>query len=251
MQCLQNHELDFHFKAGKFSLWLFAFLQCSILLGVFASWFLYSLIRPPDYDWLRHNRYVFDQLAQGERQLITEGSTKWFTERKAKGHTYPYLDFKLALEGKEILGKSAKEAVEEVARNGAIMYTRADWQSYFLASRHCNIIKTHVVFPPLGAHLILPKNSSLTPKVNQVIKANKMKFGAIYRRYTEMISKEAVMTSICGEFKPGDPLKMSFFYGLFIVIASLFLFALALFCGEIAYHAYQQKNPNLADNEII
>ncbi|CAD5214749.1 unnamed protein product [Bursaphelenchus xylophilus] len=228
IQFFQSGQVNFRFSSGRFSLFLFALLQGTVIVGMFTSWFLSSLIRTPSYSNLKLSSYVFAEIASGRRRLVTEGSENWFRDQTSSVGT-SFQKLQDALRGRKLVaGLSHKEALKMVRDEGALMYTQKDWVGYVHAIRHCEIVKTHVAFPPVGTHLLFPKNSTLLPKINQIIAKNSLRFQNIYKRYTSLTS-----TAACNKFRPGQPLRTAFFNGLIIVCGALFLIAGTILLLEI------------------
>ncbi|CAD5235139.1 unnamed protein product [Bursaphelenchus xylophilus] len=212
VQFFQSASNNLRFTSGKLSLWCFALLQTKLMLGVLTSWFLSSLLTEPNFSSLLDEDYVFNQIASGSRKLISQGSTSWFYTET--GATYARLTKVLNGSFAEIV--QPEEIVSRMRKEGALLFTELDTGSYVEASRYCDIESTRVVFPQIGSKIMLPRNSSLLPRFNDIIEHNQKRFQSIYRKYTEL--KE---DSICHRFKLGDDLTVTTFTGLFVICGVL------------------------------
>ncbi|CAD5228852.1 unnamed protein product [Bursaphelenchus okinawaensis] len=198
LQLFQAASTKLYFFAGKFSLWLFSLLQCSMFLGILTSWFLASIIIVDKHDAILNEGYIFDQIAKGHRRLISQGNTEWFYNETGES----YFKLTTALKGHTAELVDPMKIISRVRDHGDLIYVHSDTGSYLEAKRYCDIKHTKVTFPSIGAHIMLPKNSTLLPLFNKAIRENKRRLTNIYRRYNTL-----KLVSVCDNFVLGDALR--------------------------------------------
>uniref|UniRef100_A0A1I7RKE6 PBPb domain-containing protein n=2 Tax=Bursaphelenchus xylophilus TaxID=6326 RepID=A0A1I7RKE6_BURXY len=224
IQFFQSASSNFYFTSGKLSLWWFALLQSTLMLGVLTSWFLSSLLKTPTYSNLLAEDYIYKEIGTGERKLIAQGSTSWFYTET--GATFSKLA--KVLNGSFAERVLPSDIIHRMRNEGALLFTALDKGSYAEVRQYCDIQSTNIVFPPIDAKIMLAKNSSLLPWFNDIIVHNQKRLQNLYRKYTTI-----KVDSICENFKIGDELKVKSFTGLFIICGLLLAISCCVFIIEM------------------
>ncbi|KAI6174514.1 hypothetical protein M3Y97_00999200 [Aphelenchoides bicaudatus] len=116
IQLLQPEQVPFRTKAGKFSLFLFSLVQCTLLLGIFSSFILASILHPKQSDSRNSMRMFLRHLRNKEYVLVTHNSQKSIFELINSSTMYPYANLKQAFENNPLkLVDTIEEIINKLA----------------------------------------------------------------------------------------------------------------------------------------
>ncbi|KAI6170325.1 hypothetical protein M3Y98_01227900 [Aphelenchoides besseyi] len=230
LQLLQPEKIDFQCICGLFSCLVYSLLQCSILLGVFGSFILVSIIRPLPY--------ISDPIAGlvqsiklGNHYMVTDDSLNWFNERINSSELFPYAELRSALKSNpRKIVRTRDEALNLVANDNGVMFQQTDVGSYYRMSNYCNILAIEDNMPLVSSSLMLRPNHPLLPKLNRAIVGNRPRIRGIVHKYLTL----AEWKNKCSDPKAFTTLSLAPYTGVIIVASGLFGFAFLVFGTEIA-----------------
>ncbi|KAI6195765.1 hypothetical protein M3Y94_01026400 [Aphelenchoides besseyi] len=236
LQLIQPEKVNFQCLCGSFSMCLYSILQCSILLGVFGSFILASIIRP-----LPHISDPIVQLVHsieiGEHFLVTNDPLNWFYERIKTSDLFPYAEMRKALKSNPIkIVQSRDESLNLVVHDKGVMFQQADEGSYYRAFDYCDIRAIEENMPMIGSHLMIRPYHPLLPLLNRAILNNRPKIRVITSKYLNF----AEWNNKCPKHSRFFALTLAPYTGLGIVGFGLFGFALFILAAEIVVETTRQ-----------
>ncbi|KAI6195742.1 hypothetical protein M3Y94_01023400 [Aphelenchoides besseyi] len=229
LQLLQPEKVNFQCLCGSFSVCLYSILQCSILLGVFGSFILASIIRP-----LPHISDPIVQLIhsikKGEHFLVTNDPRNWFYEGINTSDLFPFAEMRLAVQSNPIkIVGWRDEALDLVANDKGVMFQQADEGSYYRSIDYCDIRAIEENMPMIGSHLMIRPYHPLLPLLNRAILNNRPKIRVITSKYLNF----AEWNNKCPKHSRFFALTLAPYTGLGIVGFGLFGFAFFILAAEI------------------
>ncbi|CAD5233620.1 unnamed protein product [Bursaphelenchus xylophilus] len=237
IQLFQSDELNFKLTAGMFSVSVFALLQSTIIFGMYSSLCLSSLMKDNGKSYLRSEEYVYRQLATGKRKLVSYGPLEAFRESILERKEQTYRELQLLLQNDSFEAHDTESGViESYSQQQNFLY---DYSSSELANQvmtYCDSLVTDIIFPTTSRHLLLPKNSPWTAKLNRAIVENYARFKSIYKRYN-VRRRDA----LCFRYEPGDPLKLTFYNGLLIIFGIMITLGVGVLTIEILYRKLRSR----------
>ncbi|KAI6171627.1 hypothetical protein M3Y98_00883600 [Aphelenchoides besseyi] len=229
LQLIQPEKVNFQCLCGSFSVCLYSILQCSILLGVFGSFILASIIRPMPH--------VADPIAQlvhsieiGEHFLVTNDPLNWFYERINTSDLFPYAEIRKALKSNPTkIVQDRDEGLNLVVHDKGVMFQQTDEGSYYRAVDYCNILAIEENMPVIGSHLMIRPYHLLLPVLNRAILNNRPKIRVITSKYLNF----AEWNNKCPKHTIFAALTLAPYTGLGIVGFGLCGFAFFILTAEI------------------
>ncbi|KAI6174516.1 hypothetical protein M3Y97_00999400 [Aphelenchoides bicaudatus] len=124
---------------GKVSIFLFAFVQCTVLLGLYSSLILANIIKSNDKE-VETVGTILDQLMRHERYMVTDAPSKWIFEFINNSLAYPYPEFKRVFKHNPFkITHSVEETLNEVIENNAVVFVQDDDKVNFEARQRCEL----------------------------------------------------------------------------------------------------------------
>ncbi|KAI6224069.1 hypothetical protein M3Y95_00844300 [Aphelenchoides besseyi] len=168
---MQPEKVHFTLRSGKFAFFVFTLLQGTVLLRVFSSVILGSMLH-----WIFEIDSITEiiyHIQRGDYCLVVH-NTEW-TEQllnisRAFWFSAPLLR---ALEKNPMkIADSDETALRMVETEPAILLHLVDEPSYYESLHHCGLEAFDDDMPVLDAHLLMRKNHPLLPLINRGIDAN-------------------------------------------------------------------------------
>lgn len=97
IQFFQPQVVEFRFWAANASTWLFSFLHCRLVFGVFASWLLAGTMNPAQHDEAQHLHSILKDLHAGRRRFSSMSRSTWLEELIAQSEENPYAELRWAI----------------------------------------------------------------------------------------------------------------------------------------------------------
>ncbi|CAD5213632.1 unnamed protein product [Bursaphelenchus xylophilus] len=235
----QAEPFLFHYRAGNLSLLIFSLLQCTVVFGIFASYFLSAMLNPKqDLSYANMDQILRD-IRTGKRDIVLLSPGSWFEERVMNGTGGLFRELKAALAGRKMLIEGDHErALHLLSEHNAILFFREDDAIASTIFSHCEYLQLNVDLPKLDVHFIFAKNWSGLHDFSALINDNIRKIYNIKRRYIEGGRRKP---KVCSHFKVGDPMKLVFYVGVLIVAGVLILTAAFLLALEVIVNRLRGK----------
>ncbi|KAI6230275.1 hypothetical protein M3Y99_01083100 [Aphelenchoides fujianensis] len=231
---MQPEKVHFRLSSGKVAFFFFSLLQGTVLLKIFSSIILASMIRwheEPD-----SMREILHHLEKRDYYLVTH-NPQWMAELMNVSRAFWFSGRLIsALDSNPIRWvETNTEALELVETDTALYLHLVDDSVYYESLSHCGLEVLDEEMPALDAHFMLRKNHPLLPLLNRAIRANREALRRIlekYIRYMDTLDKCADPDYVEEEVK--RPLGLSPFGGVLIVCLCIMSVALVCLLLEIS-----------------
>ncbi|KAI6184865.1 hypothetical protein M3Y97_00642300 [Aphelenchoides bicaudatus] len=246
LQLLQPEEVQFHSFSGNFAICVFSLFQCSILLGVFSSFILASIItRKPDFSDPMIE--MIKSIKSGEFYMVTNDPNKWFFEKINSSSETPFHELNAAMRNNPFkVVESRSEVLSLVENDNALLFQQVDEGSYYEAMSRCGITIIEANMPPVRAHLTMRKNHPLMKRLNETIIRNRHRLIGIALKYY----RRAQQYDKCPHDGNYRSLTISPFIGLSIFCMSIIVVAFGVFGIEYFSGKANQNCHHQMDHEM-
>ncbi|CAD5233618.1 unnamed protein product [Bursaphelenchus xylophilus] len=234
LQLFQPEPFYFKLRSGACSISLFALFQGSLMLGIYSSCCLSALIRQPNYNEMRRESYVYDQLRKGKRKLLSWGPLYKFRERIFNRTEQAYLELQRAVGSHGLESHWTTDSMlDSFIHHNNFIYDYKTSGIGLMALEFCDTMIADIRYPEFSRHLMMSKNNTHKPVIDKIIRENQPKIRAIYDSYIKRKSQHK-----CSKFRVGNPLKLNYYYGLLIVCGVAMTIATLIFFWETLYQRY-------------
>jgi hypothetical protein len=187
-----NGPLVFRTLAGKFTMTVFALLQCLLLLSLYQTWIVYSLARPKPSAPFASLDELLRQLELGKETLVRRREysfqllRSWFYDEMAYSSDKPYQELRtiLAKHPPVEVNRSA-EVLTYLSKGKYVTVTTEDDRVHFMASTECDIMMVYDDMPMKPTHMVFRKGYPLLERVNDAILEESVNIKRIMTRYDE------------------------------------------------------------------
>ncbi|KAI6192789.1 PBPb domain-containing protein [Aphelenchoides fujianensis] len=233
---LQPEQIPFRTKAGKFSLLVFSFLQCILILGVFASLILASMLahHPSTYQKIAG---LIRHLQRNEYHLVTSNAN-WTTALLSSTNSYPFSDIRRALENNPPRVVDTPEAALEALQDeDNFLFQLMDSPTYFLSRKLCGLVAITDEMPRLKSYFLYRRQSPFIAAWDRAIRDNRMIIQQIVKKY----SNDMQRYSNCEPRPSNQQLKLPPYVGLSIVCLGIILVAAVMLAAEVGIHRWKRR----------
>ncbi|KAI6177793.1 hypothetical protein M3Y97_00946400 [Aphelenchoides bicaudatus] len=230
-QLIQWEEgfVDFRTRSDKILMIVFALAQCSIVISLFQSSILTSIVR------LRPREpFSLDQLPslleRKRYSIVTTNLHSWYFEAMNTTNHSPFYELRHAIQQNPIIEKKTKtEALDSIADGDKLVIMQEDENIYFSIRHYCHYVYMKSPFPSSDKRFMMQKGHPLLPQINQAILVQKMKILRIYRKYTIYRTR-----SQCN-WQPMEPSALSLvpYFGVLILFITGTLLSFVVFSFEM------------------
>ncbi|KAH7698341.1 Protein W02A2.5, partial [Aphelenchoides avenae] len=236
LQLSQPECTDFYTKAGKLTIFVFALMQCLLLLGLYQSWILSSIIRTVDLRPFKNVDDLFLQLTTGKHRFASYYPGHWFWDNtfRSSSSDFRYKTIREAVAAYPILTfTDPKGALDCVDRGKCVLVTQRDDYTTFLSSDYCDILFVTEGLPEVSAHFVFRKDNPLVDLFNDAITEEMVHIMRVARRYFNNVHLEKrERCDHYGEAAKYRPLGIVPFLGLVVVAAAGGALAVMAFVAE-------------------
>ncbi|KAH7706635.1 Protein W02A2.5 [Aphelenchoides avenae] len=237
LQLSQPECTDFYTKAGKLTIFVFALMQCLLLLGMYQSWILSSIIRTVDLRPFKNVDDLFLQLTTGKHRFASYYPGHWFWDNtfRSSSSDFRYKTIREAVAAYPILNfTDAKGALDCVDSGKCVLVTQRDDYTTYLSSEYCDILFVTEGLPEVSAHFVFRKDNPLVDLFNDAITEEMVHIMRVARRYFNNVHLEKrERCDHYGEAAKYRPLGIVPFLGLVVVAAAGGALAMMAFGVEI------------------
>ncbi|KAI6237620.1 hypothetical protein M3Y95_00284500 [Aphelenchoides besseyi] len=229
-QLLQNQNIKFNFRAGRFTFFAFSALNCMFLLGIFSSFIVANLFKSVPTE--RSIEDVLSLLQRREFRLVTTNEIALFTMLNST-EMYPFVTLRSILkDNPPRVVRRFEDAIQLVVDGEALLFQTFDDPTYAKSNGICEGLTRieSVGMPIFAKHLLLRKDSIFTERLNRAIIVNRERIRHFVRKYSSYIQNQ----HDCTQQKVNSPLKIIPYIGLFIVCACLMALGLGICFAEVA-----------------
>jgi hypothetical protein len=146
---MQYEPFECQTRAGKFSILLFAFLQCSILLNLYSSWILANIIQRDIKVSDKSVAHVLKLLNGNEGYYFaTDVPDLWLFDMVNHSSGYPYAEFREALQRNPLrIMDNVGETLNEIIKGKAMTFMQDDDRVNFYSRRFCHFESIRLGMP--------------------------------------------------------------------------------------------------------
>ncbi|KAI6204529.1 hypothetical protein M3Y94_00685000 [Aphelenchoides besseyi] len=185
LELLQHHGIHYHLVSGNTSLLVFAFFQCAIIINLYSTYIITSVVRAKNP--LPFDAYDLPWLIKEKRYTLY--STKrfdWFREKVQTSMESPFYDFRQAFLVNPIqIRRDENEVLDEVVEGNGVVILQDDEMISFSADRRCNLVYMPSHIPMEKQRLMMRKGHPLLQQFNYAIRSQSMIIQRTYRKYSE------------------------------------------------------------------
>ncbi|KAI6180140.1 hypothetical protein M3Y98_00687300 [Aphelenchoides besseyi] len=227
LELLQYHGISYHLVSGNTSLLVFAFFQCAIIINLYSTYIITSVVRAKnpwpfdayDLPWLiREKRYT----------LYTTKRFDWFREKVQTSMESPFYDFRQAFLVNPIqIRRDEDEVLDEVVGGNGVVILQDDEPISFSADRRCDLVYLPSHIPVEKQRLMMRKGHPFLQQFNYAIRSQSMIIQRTYRKYSEYRDPVDCHDDYTGP----KPLTITPYFGvllLFFTGVSIAIFAFTL-----------------------
>ncbi|CAD5213404.1 unnamed protein product [Bursaphelenchus xylophilus] len=238
VQLFQSKRIVFHFRAGNYSLLIFAYFHV-VIFGIFSSYLLSAIIHPKrDYSFVKRDRIISD-IKNGYRDIIAVTGSTWFEEKIAKGDEKPYDELKYALGGRKVrIVGHVTDALNEMRYKKAVLFFQEDEMIGFEMQAHCDFVRLKFKLPELESHLIFRKNFSELENISRIIEEN---IHDLYRLKDLYLARGNHENTKCDDFKIGDAMRITPYIGALLICSTLTIASLVALFLEVTINYCSTK----------
>ncbi|KAI6238790.1 hypothetical protein M3Y99_00661100 [Aphelenchoides fujianensis] len=228
LRILLQQPVSFRFRsrAGKLSLMLFSLLQFAIL-GIYSSFVLLAIIRRPAPEPLDVEA-VIRHLKRGEYRFVTP-RPEFVNDVLNKADTFPFLQLRKALQSNPMLAVKNAEEVRSSLLNQRGITMQINDLDFFPTGPNCEFTVMGDDFPVAPAFFVLRRGSRWTAAVNRALRFTRTQIDNIVGRYSAYAQKY----TNCAEPTANQPLHITPYCGLLVVVMGAFAAAAGIFVTEI------------------
>ncbi|KAI6238625.1 PBPb domain-containing protein [Aphelenchoides fujianensis] len=228
---LQPERTSFRAASGSFSFCIYSILNCSILLGVFGSFILASIIRPKE-DVYDPFRALLDSVQAGRNYMVTNDPNNWFYEQINRSNDFPFLELRRAMEKNPLRTVWTRaEALDAVINDRGLLFQQMDEGSFFTAKSYCGLTPLERNMPTVPAHFMLRPFHPLLPRLNWAIKRNRVRIQNIFSKYY----RQAKWNDRCRDTHLPSSLPIGPYSGLGLVCVVVLAVALVTLGAEVVH----------------
>ncbi|KAH7702733.1 Protein W02A2.5 [Aphelenchoides avenae] len=112
---------------GKFTVTIFAFVQCAILLSLYQSWLLTAILRPADSRPFKSADALLYMVDIQKYSLVTHDASNWFYNELSTSNDPYYRDLRKATDNNPVVRtRTLEESVELTSSERKVMVTQED-----------------------------------------------------------------------------------------------------------------------------
>ncbi|KAI6224067.1 hypothetical protein M3Y95_00843900 [Aphelenchoides besseyi] len=221
LQLLQPVDIQYRLRAGNLSLIVFAFFQCAVIISMYQSWILTSVMRIRKPPMLNFDD-ISELLLNERYELVSARPSAWYFEEIIQSELEPFRTLGVALrERAPRWVKSDYEALSLASTGEYMVFLQTDRHDHCLLNMFCELSTIESPFPPMSETFLMRKGSPWLPLVNKAIRAQNYQIKRLFRKYVDYRAP-----SICD--MPNhkiQSLTLTPYYGV------LLLLAFGLICG--------------------
>ncbi|KAI6184864.1 hypothetical protein M3Y97_00642200 [Aphelenchoides bicaudatus] len=178
LQLIQPSKFIYKLTSGNFALLVFSFLQCSIVLSLYQSWILTSVVQqrkslPFDLE------NILKALKERKYYLATAMPNAWYFELIELAERDPYLSLAHILERQRVklcaTVEQSLELAEDKSQN-AIVIVQNDQFDGHIVSDYCELETVESPFPKMNETFMMRKDHPLLPELNKAIEAQRIPY---------------------------------------------------------------------------
>ncbi|KAI6186357.1 hypothetical protein M3Y98_00124200 [Aphelenchoides besseyi] len=189
-QILQQQNIKFHFRAGRFTFFAFSALNCMFCLGIFSSFIVANLFKNIPTE--RTIEDVLNLLQKREFRLVTMNEIALFTSLNST-QMYPFVRLRSIIKANPPrVVRRSEDALQLVVDGKALLFQTFDDPTYAKSNGICHGLTRieSAEMPIFAKHLLLRKESSFTERLNRAIYANRERIRHLVRKYSSYIQNQ-------------------------------------------------------------
>ncbi|CAD5215479.1 unnamed protein product [Bursaphelenchus xylophilus] len=241
LQLMQPEKIYFKSIAGRLSILLFSLVQCAVLLGVFSTWILSSIITESIENPIDRLGLILRQIRDGKKTMIASRYETWFYEKIYNSDENLFKEFRWALE-KNPLQKveTIDETLAHISSGNYISFAQDDEDTKYTTLKYCNILEITTGMPTVSSHLLFRKDFELIDQFNQAIFENQAHILRIVKKYKNLSKKKT--QRFCSPSVGPAPLRIIPYSGLLIVCFIIIIVALVILIVENYTRMVQKRH---------
>ncbi|KAI6192357.1 hypothetical protein M3Y97_00328800 [Aphelenchoides bicaudatus] len=183
LQLIQPDSIDYKFLAGSASLITFTLFELVVIVGIYQSWVLSSVIKSKDPFPFRPEE-LYSVLKSKKYSIVTASKHEWIFNEIETSYATPFYELREALKDNPVIvKKDADEALQMANEGKAIIIMPNDQMITFLADKYCDLVYMDSPIPPNNERLMFRKHSPFIEPFNKAIRENQVFIQKLYRKY--------------------------------------------------------------------
>ncbi|KAI1707390.1 glutamate receptor U1 [Ditylenchus destructor] len=155
LQLYQPDRFDYVTIAGNFAVLVFTIMQCRLLLDMYQTLLLSSLLQPSVADPFTNARDMIKMIASQRYHLITNYIGNWYFEELRNSNVSHYKSLRGATANNPVhVANSVTSALDKVEAGGYIYPIQQDSLAMQMAKRRCNLVFVTEGLPEMSSHFI-------------------------------------------------------------------------------------------------
>ncbi|KAH7698365.1 Protein W02A2.5, partial [Aphelenchoides avenae] len=201
LQLLQAEYEEFHTTAGNFSMMIFMMFQCVIVLALYQTWILSSILRPLKAEPFTSEELI-PMIVQGRYRFVTHSDGYWYYEAIEQSNETQFRQLRQATISYPIVRTaSVDETLDYVLnKNGLMVTDEVDYGRITFADK-CNVV--FVSGEEKTTHFIFRKGNRLNYLFDRAIEQEMLRIKRIMERYRDI--ERSVRLKHCPVDDPNAP----------------------------------------------
>ncbi|KAL3096094.1 hypothetical protein niasHS_005853 [Heterodera schachtii] len=262
-QLYQPDRFDCFTAAGNFSLLVFTIMQCRLLMDMYQTLLLSSLLQPAPNNPFTNAGEMIKLVARKQYQFVTNYKHSWYFEEILMANSSYEMSLRAAIGENIVETKNIMEVVKLVEKGGYISPIQENSMTMVSVRSRCNFALISDGLPSMPAHFIFAKNAPILPALNRAIVMNRDFIRRTYRKYmlygyrfddgerpaecigkdkaTRLYDKQFAKRRGRGENPEMKPLDLIAMFGIFFLFSIGSSLSILAFCIETSYYNKQQQ----------
>ncbi|KAI6192350.1 PBPb domain-containing protein [Aphelenchoides bicaudatus] len=169
LQLIQYQKIDYRLMAGSFSLLVFAFLQVTIIISLYQSWIISSVVRTRTF-------FPFNVddlptlLKEGRYKFVSDDVNEWYLEDIRAKSESPFFELRNSMHNDSLKLVEDEETVLHTVNQGAAIAVEQDDTSLsYLVLNWCELVRMPSPFNKREKFFMFRKNSPIRADIDRAI----------------------------------------------------------------------------------
>ncbi|KAI6193416.1 Glutamate receptor ionotropic, kainate 4 isoform X2 [Aphelenchoides besseyi] len=185
LQLLQPVDIQYRLRAGNISLIVFSFFQCALIISMYQSWILTSVMRirkPPSLNFDDISEFLLSE----RYELASARPSAWYFEEILHSKFEPFRTLGVALRERAPRWVDSDYEALSLASTGEYMvFLQTDRHDRYLFDMFCDLSTIESPFPPMDEIFLMRKGNPWLPQINKAIKAQSYQIKRLFRKYID------------------------------------------------------------------
>ncbi|KAI6238626.1 hypothetical protein M3Y99_00666900 [Aphelenchoides fujianensis] len=231
LQILQAVDIKYRLRSGNVSLVFFSLFQCAVVLSLYQSYILTSVVRmrtPPQFTFEDIKQLLLDE----RFQLVTARPTAWYFEQIEESRVEPFFSLRQALrQRRPAVVATDVEALQWATSGDYMLFVQSDRHDRYLVHEFCDLTTVQSPFPPQEETFLMRKGHPLFAEINRAIDIERQQIARLYRKYISYRPPTA-----CPPTKRNiKPLTLTPYIGILLLLIFGFICAGFFFIVELVF----------------